>query len=80
MATRRLYHLTIKPAADATPVERLVRAGSRAQAVGHVARQTIACDVAQPDDVYRLATAKVAIEDAAESDEPASDPPAADSK
>jgi hypothetical protein len=44
--------------------QRLVRAANKAQALRYVAEQTLTADVATADDVYRLATAQVRIEEA----------------
>jgi len=42
---------------------RLVRAPNRAQALAHVARATIAVNVASQDDLVKMLTAGIAVED-----------------
>lgn len=59
---------TTPAAADAKPitVERLVRAKSQAQAVGHVVADTVTVSLAETEDIMRLASTGVVLEKAAE--------------
>lgn len=61
MATKRIYEVCNK----ATGVSRLVRAGSRAQAVGHVARNSFDVQVADQESIVKLVGEEsVPVEDA----------------
>lgn len=74
MATaKRIYLTTIKAApGQGADVERLVRAASQAQAAGHITRSLVTAKVAEQDDLVRLASAGVKVEDAGEA--PAGEP------
>lgn len=43
--------------------ERLIRATSQAQATAHAIKGIVVCEIAQPDDMYRLGKSGVEIED-----------------
>lgn len=58
---------TTPAAADAKPIitERLVRAKNQAQAIGHVVADSVTVAVADTEQIIRLATAGVKLEQAA---------------
>lgn len=67
----RLYRVAVKgdPASKgdkSKPVERLIRAISQGQATTFVTKNMVTCEVAEVEDVHRLAKAGVEIEDAME--------------
>ena len=48
---------------------RLVRAPNRAQALAHVARSTIAVSVASQDDLVKMLTAGIKVEDVSQAEQ-----------
>lgn len=68
MTTKRTYLVTITadPKTERKASERLVEAGTQAQAVGHVTKDIVTCKVATPEDTFRLAKAGAEIEKAGE--------------
>ena len=63
MATK-IYRVAVRSAINADPQEHLVRATSAQQAQAHVTQGMIVTEVADQDDLYRLAKAGAKLEDA----------------
>ena len=66
----RIYLITEKHRTDGP--KRLVRAANAAQARNHVARDSLACEVAGQDDLVALVTSGSKVEDTKVEQEPAS--------
>lgn len=60
----KLWRVGIKHPNEKAPHEHLVRAASRQQAIDACTQGMVVAEVAEPDDIYRLAKAGVPITDA----------------
>jgi hypothetical protein len=65
MAEGRVYKVTNTPVKDGTAVvTRLIRAGTQSQAIRHVVKDSVRCEVATIDDAVALTKVGIEIEDA----------------
>jgi hypothetical protein len=80
MAKTALFRVGVRTDQSKPPVEHLVRATSKQQAIEACTRGMVSAEVAEPEDIYRLAKAGVPITDATAPAAQAAADPAAPAK